>query len=233
MKIFKKQHKPIPEKEDLEPWKKFLFDADSWMDSISLLHPYSIAVVLLSTLLFVILPDDILSRSPILKYYTDVMGWLVPGVPAYAENTGSERVLLLHAFNWMFVPYWLWLTLRPCAWPVYLVQFKPEFKITRSPRCIKDYASIPKFNRTRWRTFLIIFLSPFVWGSLIWGIWSGYIFIGGPPMLARGLVYENLFQFTVWNWFLPQTFIGSIYILVLYTAMLPVYIRYFLTGEIK
>ncbi|MEQ1738788.1 MAG: hypothetical protein ABL884_02690 [Methyloglobulus sp.] len=222
----------------LNPFRPFssrmsqLMGAKRWWDTPAIVHPLPIVVTLLGSVLLNILPDDILSSSPLLLGFTDFMGWLIPGIPTFAENTGSQALLLVHALNWIFVPYWIWITSR--AAPLFHVYIRPFFKIIRSQQIIKNFAAMPEYQRSRGRVlFAIILGGPLLFGFGIWCVWSGFIFHGGPPTLARGLIYENLFQLTLWNWLLPQIFVGMIYVLILYIAMLPVYFRYVITGEIK
>jgi hypothetical protein len=112
----------------LNPFRLFapemvhLMGSKCWWETPAIVHPLPILVTLLGTILLIYLPEDILSRCPTLKGFTDLMGMLIPGIPAYAENTGSQAVLLVHAMNWVFVPYWLWLTFK--VWPVFNFIFK-------------------------------------------------------------------------------------------------------------
>lgn len=208
-----------------------IMDAKCWWDTPSIVHPAPFAVALLSAILLRTLPSDILSHNDILRGFTDVMSRLVPGITVFANNISSQPVLLVHALNWLFMPYWLWLTFK--AWPLFCIRFQPRFGIIRNPRWLNEFKARPEFQRTRKKIFVAVLFLPIFLPLGVWVIWSGFMFVGGPPVLARGLVYENLLQLVFWNWFLIQALVSIIFLAVFMIVMLPIHIRYILTGEIR
>jgi len=208
------------------PWSEQmakLMGAKCWWDTIAILHPLPFGVAIFGAVLLAVLPVDILYRTAILQYFTDFMGWLVPGIPVFAGNAGSQPLLLVHALNWLFVPYWFWLTYR--AWPI--------LPIIREKRYIKNIAAMPPEKRTRSHFIFLMLAGSVIFPLALWATWSGFVFIGGPPTLARRLVYENIIQLTFWNWFIPMNFVISIYLTVMYIALLPVLLRMSIFGRIK
>jgi hypothetical protein len=212
------------------PDMKQLMGARCWWETISIIHPLPIVVAVFSTILMVYLPPNILSSNQVLSEFAKIMIWLVPGVLEYAKNTGSQAVLLTHAINWAFVPYWVFLTFR--ALPVFNIILLNDFKLVRK-HFDKNFASIPKSQRSRSRIFFLTICGPFALGFGLWGLWIGFIFQGGPPSIAKGFVYESLFQYLAWNWFLPQAFVIFILCIFVFFAMLPISLSYIFTGVIK
>ncbi len=201
-----------------------LTGAKCWWDTPAVIHPMPLIVGLLNTLLLIILPENILTQYPVFKYFTEFMCWLVPGIRTFAGNINSEPLLLLHALNWLLVPYWYWLMYRP----------QPILKNIREKRYIQYFREkMPQKQRTRKNAFFVILMTPLVFGVVVWAIWSGFCFEGGPPKIAKGLVYEHLITLSFWNTFLPFSIGVILSLFTCYFAILPLYLQILIFGKIE
>lgn len=184
--------------------------AKKWFGAPFLFHPYPVLSGLLGFVLLLVLPDDVLSRYPLLRHFTDFMGWLVPGIPAFAANKASESVLIVHALAWAQIP--LWLPLYHKYYPIY------------HPRLLMQKA-FKNAHRLEIQHLIVALSSPVIVALVTWVTWSGFLFAGGEPVLIKGLVYNSWFAIACWSYFLPHGFLMLFFIFVLTILSYPILLK--------
>lgn len=184
--------------------------ARAWFRAPFLLHPYPVLSGLLSFVLLLVLPEDVLSRYPMLRHFTDVMSWLVPGIPAFAANKAAESVLFIHAFAWAQIPLWI---------PLYHKYF-PIFNLG----LLMEKASKNGFRQPL-RELLVLLAAPFLLGLIARATWSGFLFSGGEPVLVKGLVYTSWFAVACWSYFLPHGFLALSFCFLAMCLLYPILLK--------
>lgn len=181
-----------------------------WFRAPFLLHPYPVLSGLLGFVLLLVLPEDVLSRYPSLRHFTDFMGWLAPAIPAFAANKAAESVLLVHALAWAQIPLWLILYHR------YFPILHPCLLMERASKNV---------HRLEIQHFIILIPAPVLVGLVALATWNGFFFAGGEPILVKGLVYGSWFAIAIWSYFLPHGFLMLLFVFVLTVLFYPVMLK--------
>jgi hypothetical protein len=145
-----------------------------WQRAPFYLNFYPCMSVLISYVLLLILPENILSLHPSLLLFTNFMSGNVPSISIFTKNVAVESILLVNALLWTIVPCWI---------KLYYQTFKPLFKLTENE--IQVYVN--RGDETIWHALFRIVAIVLA----MWICWSGYPFVGSEAIMSQVVIFNN------------------------------------------
>jgi hypothetical protein len=130
--------------------------------------------VVLSYLLLLFLPEDVLTLHPSLKIFTNFMSMLIPSIGVFASNLPQESLLLVISLLWALLPCWI---------KLYYQTLKPLYTLAHK----KIQVNVNRGEETIWHAFFRIVALVLA----AWIFWSGYPFVSGEPETTRGMIFSS------------------------------------------
>jgi hypothetical protein len=172
--------------------------------------------------LLTFLPENILTLFPKLEIFTDFMSRVVPAISAFSNNVPQESVRFIYALSWAMLPLWI---------PIY--RLKEIFLVTNEKglKNLKEGIDAGIIGGFKYK--LIGLMMPAVSILVLWVTWSGEVFIGGAPAIAKSFTFTNNFFIALWTFVFTQGFLAGIWLTIISIRFYPVIIKFIFSKDYK